>query len=417
MRHNLREVLRSFRRDERGIVTVLFAASLIMTVMLCGLTIDVVRAVHAKTAIANALDAAALAAAKGIRLQNMSAGQARALAKATFNQNYNGGGTKKNGVYADIKNMAIKIDTAKNSVDMSVDAEVKTVFGGVAGIDVFRFPSRASAIFEAKDIELSLQLDVTGSMTGSNLAALKVATNDLVDILIPSKPTAHKIRIGLAPYAAGVNAGTYAALVNGNASVSNDCVYGRRDTQYQDTDNHPTGQAVLKTALDLPDASPCPDAKILPLTDDKALLKSTVNSYAAGGITAGHLGTAWAWYLLSPNWSAVWPAASAPAAYTNSNVRKIAILMTDGDYNSVGGRFDTGTESTTFARDSCAAMKAKGITVYTVGFGLFKGSAAEQTLQLCASDPGNAYAASDAAQLRAAFRDIAESIARLRLTG
>jgi Flp pilus assembly protein TadG len=397
MSDNMKSLLQSFRNDERGAIAILFAGATILMVMICGLALDVARSFHAKTRIAAALDAAALAAAKGIRLQGLNVTQAKALATKVFNENYNASGANNTGAYADIKAIDITINPAKSAVDIKVDADVKTAFGGIAGIDKFSFRTAGAAIFEAQDIELALQLDVTGSMGGSKIADLKLATKDLVDILIPDTPTGQKIRVGLAPYAAGVNAGSYAQSINGNAAAPDNCVYERLDTQYQDTDN-------------------CPNATILPMTDDKTLLKNTVDTYSASGFTAGHLGTAWAWYLLSPNWSAIWPTASKPEAYTNSGVRKIAVLMTDGEYNTVGGSNNQGTASTTFARDTCQEMKAKGIVVYTVGFQLASGSTAEQTMQQCASDLGKAYLASDGAQLRAAFRDIAENIARLRLT-
>lgn len=44
-----------------------------------------------------------------------------------------------------------------------------------------------------------------------------------------------------------------------------------------------------------------PDKAIVPLSDNKTALKNSINSYTAAGSTAGHIGIAWAWYLLSPN--------------------------------------------------------------------------------------------------------------------
>ena len=85
---------------------------------------------------------------------------------------------------------------------------------------------------------------------------------------------------------------------------------------------------------------------IQPLSSDTTMLKRRIDKLVTGGSTAGHLGTAWAWYLLSPNWNTVlqkaFPTAYAAAPYSdlttqNSNgspkLRKIAVLMTDGDYN------------------------------------------------------------------------------------
>ena len=61
------------------------------------------------------------------------------------------------------------------------------------------------------------------------------------------------------------------------------------------------------------------------------------------------------------------------------------------------------------------ALKAKGIIVATVGFELTATSAID-VMNNCASDSGKAYMAENGAQLQAAFKDIADSINRLRLT-
>ena len=104
--------------------------------------------------------------------------------------------------------------------------------------------------------------------------------------------------------------------------------------------------------------------------------------------------------------------------YGEKNVHKVAILMTDGIYNTVGGLSDgdngaTAVQSARFAGDTCSAMKAKGITVYTVGFEA--PTNAKNTLRNCASDPSKFYDATDGDKLRASFRAIASEINNLRL--
>lgn len=163
----------------------------------------------------------------------------------------------------------------------------------------------------------------------------------------------------------------------------------------------------------------------MPLTSDKSQLNSLIDSLTANGGTAGHLGSAWAWYLLSPKWSNVWTNDNRPANYDDPDVKKIAILMTDGEYNT---QYDanglmTSTNNTSplngssdnQARSVCTKMKAAGIEVYTVGFALTD-SRAIQTLQLCASDASTAYLAEDGEQLRNVFRDIAIKLSPLHLT-
>jgi hypothetical protein len=144
----------------------------------------------------------------------------------------------------------------------------------------------------------------------------------------------------------------------------------------------------------------------------------------AAGSTAGHLGTAWAWYTLSPNWGSVFGPGSRPAAYGTSKLEKIAILMAGGEYNTeydrgvktstTGGSSPNGT-STSQARQLCTNMKAAGITVYSVGFQLDTQTAID-TLRTCATSSEHFYEATTGAELRQSFRDIALKISTLRLT-
>jgi hypothetical protein len=140
--------------------------------------------------------------------------------------------------------------------------------------------------------------------------------------------------------------------------------------------------------------------------------------------------------MLSPNFGYVWPEASRPAPYLERNLLKAAIIMTDGDYNTVhcNGAVakNSGTGSGSVyehincdapngnadaqARRYCDEMKATGIVVYTVGFGITAGSTQANLLTYCASGAQNAYLASNGAGLTAAFQRIARNISTLRLT-
>ena len=50
--------------------------------------------------------------------------------------------------------------------------------------------------------------------------------------------------------------------------------------------------------------------------------------------------------MLSPNWASLWSSASQPKAYGTADLRKIAILMTDGEYNT---QYDTNGVKTGFS--------------------------------------------------------------------
>lgn len=177
---------------------------------------------------------------------------------------------------------------------------------------------------------------------------------------------------------------------------------------------------------------------MVPLTANKSALSTTINALSAGGSTSGSLGILWSWYALSPNFGYVWPVESRPAPYNGEHLLKAAIIMTDGEFNTVHCRGVVARNSTSGsggtgdqincdapngnpypqAEAYCDAMKARdvGIVVYTVGFNLTAGSSAANMLDYCASSPDNAYLASDGTQLRDAFRQIARNISALRLT-
>jgi hypothetical protein len=164
--------------------------------------------------------------------------------------------------------------------------------------------------------------------------------------------------------------------------------------------------------------------EVMPLSSDKTALKARIASLVGKGNTAGQMGTAWAWYMLAPNFNSLWPASSAARPYgdmqtLNSQgqpvLRKIAVLMTDGDYNTAycDGRSywdnqcssPTNGSSATQALALCTGMKAKGITVYTVGAQV--STAAKTLLEQCATSPSHFYDATDGNKLRQAFIDIA----------
>jgi hypothetical protein len=175
------------------------------------------------------------------------------------------------------------------------------------------------------------------------------------------------------------------------------------------------------------------DSEVLPLTSNKDALENKVEGLAGKGGTAGQVGTAWAWYALSPSWSTVLGGSSAPAAYGTSNLRKIAILMTDGEYNTEydasgintndpgAGSAVNGT-SATQAKELCKAMKKKdastdpNITIYTVGFEVGNNASAIDVLTSCATTPGMYYDAKDEDELQQAFRDIALKLSSLYLS-
>ena len=164
---------------------------------------------------------------------------------------------------------------------------------------------------------------------------------------------------------------------------------------------------------------------VLPMSLDEATILSRIDGLTTGGGTAGHVGTAWAYYMLSPSWNPLIPNVSRPLQFGAPNLKKIAILMTDGEYNNMrdaeglvvgddgAGPSVNGATSAQQAVSICQKMKDDGIEVYTVGFDLGGNQTAINTLNSCASDTSHAYLVATGEQLKSAFRDIAVKLSEL----
>ena len=172
---------------------------------------------------------------------------------------------------------------------------------------------------------------------------------------------------------------------------------------------------------------------ITPLTSNKDRLKTQITNMQVGGNTAGQLGIAWAWYMLSPNFAGIWDLEedNMPLDYEEPELAKVAILMTDGEFNTqtCNGVFSAGDctpdnpsdvpgPSASFrqARKICDAMKAQDIVIYTVGLELNTAQYSDDFLLACATSPQHAFLAANTAELENAFKDIAISISRLRIS-
>jgi Flp pilus assembly protein TadG len=180
--------------------------------------------------------------------------------------------------------------------------------------------------------------------------------------------------------------------------------------------------------------NPCGSQAIMPLTSDRAALNARIASLTASGTTAGQIGFGWGWYMLSPNFGSIFSGEGRPANYGAESTLKVAVLMTDGEFNthycngviarnasSVGSADRINCDApngTGFAQAAqiCDAMKAQGIVVYTVGFDLGGVAGAAEVLEDCATSQAHFFNADNGAELRSAFQEIARAIQQLRIT-
>ncbi|MBU2534345.1 MAG: VWA domain-containing protein [Alphaproteobacteria bacterium] len=406
--------------DRRGSIAIIFGMTLTIVVSLVGASVDYARWHSARSQTLRAMDAAVLAGGRQLLL-NKTAEEAKQVARTYYDQN--------KAKFLSVDSVTFTVNSAGTEMTAVSASKVNTPMLSVAGVPDLPINETARAKLETganagQSVEIAMMLDTTGSMAGRRMVALKQAAIDLVNIVVWQDQSQFTSRVAIVPFAPYVNVGrdAFEDVTNKSPKGNSDnrtCVKERSNgNRYTDkAPNSSNGYFNPYT-----NKSACnPQAVLLPLTNDKQKLQNRINEMQPSGMTAGHLGTQWAWYALSPNFKDIWPSASEPQSYSLLNemndhnqpkLQKVAVLMTDGEYNE----WYSGSSSTTQARQFCENMKEKGIIVYTIGFELSNWGDAKQTLRQCATGEDFFYDASDDETLRNAFRDIALKIATLRLT-
>jgi Flp pilus assembly protein TadG len=418
-----------FLADERGATAIVFAVSCSILFGAVSLAIDTSRAMTVSTRVSSALDAAALAGAKLLADDASTDAQVRERTETYFQSAMNHMGVGS----VTLSNFAVNIDRGDKKVNVQVDAKMRTILGGVIGINQVVMHKESLVVFDEKQVEVAMAFDLSGSMCNPScsgrLDALKTAAKDAIDMLMENRGGGHsRNRIALVPWSASVNAGSMATSASGMSSFD-DCVIERSGPD-RFADSAPSYSGEIGR---VPNAAygyySCPSASITPLMgpEKKSDLKSAIDSYTANGWTAGHIGAAWAWYMISPSWGHMVPGYSKPKDYRDPKVIKSVVLMSDGQFNT---SYMTGepsaarepvmtTEGYSALQTMCTAMKERDIVVYTVAFAPpdpVELARVRTEFKACATSDMHYYEAHDGVELNFSFRKIAEELNRLRIT-
>lgn len=445
--------------DDRGNVTPTFALMAIPLFAFVGGAIDFGRAYSAHLEMQAALDAAILSAADTYRLTGdttKAEETARTLLEQTFTTNgfqLSPAGSvppataeerrTRLGNSNDFTFNFREPDPDNGLIAAELAQKVKTPFLSMAGLEELTVRAASNAILSGNTIEVGLVLDITGSMQGDKLEEMKGAAKDFLDLVMPDGLPDGKSKVALVPFADHVNVGRtfYNRVATSSTRYSGTpgddkrtCVRERNSSSYRYTDAAPTnlfngypqkktveqctGSGSNRSCINVQVTNDDCQTKqtIVPLSSDKASLKAKIDLLEARGSTAGHLGTAWGWNMVSPNWSSFWPTGSQPVPYETKNHVKVVVIMTDGEYN----KKYTGSGSNTQAVSTCNNMKQQitdemgrrkaKVEVYTIGFGVGDNNTARTTLQNCATSSTHYFFPYDGETLRAAFHSIGTQI-------
>lgn len=398
----------AFRADERGNIAIMFGVIIFAILAAAGVAIDFLRIDKARTALAEAGDAALIAAAR-YKGANPDATDAKLteIARKLFNAEM------LHEPSVSISGFDIVFNDATSSFRLSVDADLDLAIMGIFGNESYDLDTTAEAkLGKPPHIELAMALDVTGSMNSNGrLSALKSASKDLINSLFSYKTAS--VKIGIVPFAQYVNVGADqagAAWLNNPGGGWSGCVGSRAHPWNVRDDDYSSVKSPGLTGIS------CPPA-LLPLTDDKAKLLDMVEGLSAAGWTYIPSGIGWGWSLLTPE--APFTGAIAFDEAPKVNGVKALMVMTDGA-NTRAPDYPTHNNpsaplANSLTSEICTNVKAQQIVVYTIAFEVTN-STIKDILRNCASGPANYFDAKDGKALAAAFDSIAASLRNISLS-
>ncbi len=252
----------------------------------------------------------------------------------------------------------VTVDEGLNfrTVTASASSDLNTFFLHISGIDELTAPALSSAEEKISNVEISMVLDVSGSMAGNRLTNMKDAAAEFVDTVIqPTNGTTGLTTVSLVPYNATVSLGdtvaSYFSLSNAHAH-SNCPIFS--STAFDETSIDPD-ETLDKIAhfdpynydynsngtLSDPWCVPGDSMSVMVHSADANALKTRISSLWAQGNTAIDLGMKWGVGLLDPDVGGalvamasddlvVADAADRPASFDDSEAIKFVVVMTDG---------------------------------------------------------------------------------------
>lgn len=377
--------LRAFGRDEDGEIIILTLILLVVMLVVGGMAVDYMRFESRRVVLQSVSDRAVLAAAE--LDQSVSS-------KDVVISYFDAAG------YGDaiVGEPEIVSVAGSRSVQVQSEVDVNTIFLRLIGMNQLAAPAMSGAVEGASSVEVSLVLDISGSMGNSvagstKMELLKEAASDFVDdILDPAYED--EVSISLIAYSQHVAAGRslFDALnttpdslaldddgdeyvIDSSASGFEDIPEDRRTTntatciEFEAADYATMAFDVSRTYQQVETFEHyssssneefrkplCPHEDfqaIIPLSQDVDVLQAAIEQYQPTSFTSIHIGMRWATALIDPSTrdllagvDGVDPAFAGqrPLDYTDTsdedNNVKYIVLMTDGQ-NVNGRRLNT----------------------------------------------------------------------------
>ncbi|MFW2543305.1 pilus assembly protein TadG-related protein [Primorskyibacter sp. 2E107] len=328
--------------DEDGNVTIFSVFMVMLTLIITGASIDIMRFEATRAKMQSTMDRAVLAAADLDQQQDPVAVVQDYMFKA--------------GLESALATVEVDSGLNHRTVTANGSVDLKTFFMKMSGFDTLTAPARSVAEEKISNVEISLVLDISGSMGGSRIANMRDAATEFIDTVIrPVDEGSGLTTVSLVPYNATVNLGDQVAsywTLDTLHDYSNCVIFDDNDfyqsaispsdelTRLAHFDLYSTDENT--TELPSPWCATGNDGAVTMHSANATLLKSQVNALQAGGNTAIDLGVKWGVALLDPAANPAVAAAAAdglvpveaadrPAAYDDPEAIKFVVVMTDGE--------------------------------------------------------------------------------------
>lgn len=364
--------VRSFIRDESGVMAVQVLFFFFMMLLVGGVAVDLMRFEARRVAVQQTMDRATLAAAN---LENILIPQDVVTSYFTAAD-----------LGQDLKSIHVTETPNGRTVRATATVRSDNYFMSMMDVPYLEADSRSQAEQRINDVEVLLVLDVSGSMSGTKLTALKSAANNFLTTVMENDPEG-RISIGIIPYNAQVNLGqplrSKYTLANVHGVNNADClelpagVFSSlnlsRSTAYPmmaiaDVTSGTTKSSTHISPTSTSDATPVNGAsrrwcnpgtnnRVTLPTKNLGSLTTAINALQADGNTSILLGMRWATALMAPEARSMYgqlisegamssEMSGRPFDYDNAHAMKVIVLMTDGQHvahDRVVDAFKTGT--------------------------------------------------------------------------
>jgi uncharacterized protein YegL len=347
---------RRFGEAEDGNLTIFSITLFMLMMMIGGVAIDMMRFENNRVMLQNTLDRSTLAAAA----------MSQKLTPTSVVQDY----FLKAGLSSFLTNVTVTNGLSFRNVKAKAEAITETPFLGTVGVNSLSATGWSEAEQRINNIEISLVLDVSGSMASNGkITNLKNAAKEFVDTVLLTD-TEKKISIAIVPFNGQVNmTQTFRSKFNAtnNPNVANMNCFDLPASAYTTLEMSTSAPMSMTANADtlsststavgflsptnsqaLQDPSnvwcmPSTKNVIVPPTNVVSDLKNAIDNFQATGATSINAGMKWGTSLLDSSMKSLFTSmigqgqmppelASRPAFYADTDSMKVVILMTDGEH-------------------------------------------------------------------------------------